>query len=212
MFEIIIYAFGIMYTPGPVNLLSLHSGLHGKISTALQFCMGVACAMLISFLLFGYTGAWLIQAEYQLIISAFGCSYIFYLAVKIFRAGSPIKEKEAEVSNSEKDTAGHQAGFQTGLLMQLFNPKGFIAILPIVSVQFPAAGITGSDILLWSAFLSLMASGAPGSYFLMGARMGKWIKKPGYFQWMNRIMSLLLIYVASDITMNHIVLPLTDIL
>jgi len=59
MVEIFAYAFGIMYTPGPVNLLSLNAGLNDEVSSALRFCVGVGLAMLLLFLLFGYTGAWL---------------------------------------------------------------------------------------------------------------------------------------------------------
>ena len=45
MLTIITYAFGIMYTPGPVNLLSVHSGIHGKFSSNVGFFIGVSCAM-----------------------------------------------------------------------------------------------------------------------------------------------------------------------
>ncbi|MCV6591001.1 MAG: hypothetical protein OIF57_18565 [Marinobacterium sp.] len=61
MVEILLYAFGIMYTPGPVNLLSLNGGINGHAVQGWRFCIGVGCAMWLLFLLFGYTGAWLVS-------------------------------------------------------------------------------------------------------------------------------------------------------
>lgn len=200
MVEILVYAFGIMYTPGPANLLSLNAGLNGQVSTTLHFCIGVTCAMLLLFLLFGYTGAWLVTPHYQLLISSAGCLYIAYLAYKVARTSIQLGDtKQTEQTESKLN-------FRSGLIMQLLNPKSFIAILPIVTVQFPAAEITGVSIFLWSLLLASLAFGAPSSYLLMGARLGRLISRPAYFRAFNLIMSLLLFYVAGDIAYSHVYL------
>jgi len=200
MVEILAYAFGIMYTPGPVNLLSLNEGLNGRSRASLGFCIGVGLAMLGLFLLFGYTGAWLVNSTYQLLISALGCSYIFYLGWKIARASVQLDDQGSEDKQA--------LTFRHGLLMQLLNPKAPVAILPIVTVQFPAAGISGTSIALWSILLSFMAFGAPGSYLLMGSRLGQLIRKPAYFHVFNSAMALLLFYVAAQISYQQVYLPL----
>ncbi|WP_271271105.1 LysE family translocator [Aliamphritea hakodatensis] len=201
MVEILAYAFGIMYTPGPSNLLSMNAGLNGQFRAPLMFCVGVACAMLLLFLLFGYSGAWLVSPGYQLLISCAGSVYIAYLAYKV--AGAHIK-----LTGSES-TAG-KLSFRSGLCMQLLNPKSFVAIFPIVTVQFPAAEISGSSIFVWSVLLSVLAFGAPGSYLLMGARLGKLIRKPRTFRLLNICMALLLLYVAGDIAYHHVYLKLSE--
>jgi len=203
MVEILAYAFGIMYTPGPVNLISLNAGLNGQVRSTVHFCVGVACAMFLLFLAFAYTGAWLVKPAYQLWISCAGSVYIAYLAYKISwsSAGSaPLDSAEAA------GTAAGKLSFKSGLIMQLLNPKAFVAILPIVSVQFPAAQISGAAIVAWSLLLSSLALGAPATYLLMGARLGKWITQPSYFRWLNLSMSILLLYVAGDIFYNHVFL------
>lgn len=203
MVEIVVYAIGIMYTPGPANLLSLNAGLNGRISSTLRFCLGVACAMLLLFLLFGYTGGWLVSPRYQWLISCAGSLYIAYLACKIAWASIGSSAVEPVVQEGVADS---NLSFQTGLFMQLLNPKAFIAILPIVTVQFPAAQISGSSILVWSLLLSCLAFGAPSSYMMMGARLGKLIRHPGYFRLLNLAMASLLLYVAADIAYNHVYL------
>ena len=205
MVEILAYALGIMYSPGPLNLLSLNAGLNGQIRSTLHFCVGVGCGMLLLFLVFGFTGAWLANPGFQLLISAGGSIYIAYLAYKIGResiisaATGPVTQ-----TNSKKI----ELNFRSGLTMQLLNPKSFIVILPIVTVQFPAAQISGGSIILWSLLLSSMAFGAPSSYLLMGARLGKLIRQPRFFRLLNLAMSLLLFYVAAEIGYSYVYLKL----
>lgn len=54
--DIFLYAFSVMYSPGPVNLMGLNAGLTGKFRRSMGFFAGVGCAMLVLFILFGYTG------------------------------------------------------------------------------------------------------------------------------------------------------------
>ena len=198
MIEILAFAFGIMYSPGPVNLVSLNAGLNGQIRSTLRFCVGVGCAMLLLLLLFGYTGAWLINERYQLFISAVGCLYIAYIACKIALSG---------LKGSAKTSAPEQPlNFKSGFVMQLLNPKSLVVILPIVTVQFPAVHISGSGIIIWSVLLASMAFGAPSCYLLMGNRLGKFIHNPFFFLVFNISMALLLWFVAIDIAYHHVFL------
>lgn len=199
MVEIFAYAFGIMYSPGPANLLSMNGGIQGSFIPTLRFCAGVGSAMLMLFLLFGYTGSLLVTPKSQLFTSVLGCIYISYLGYKLFCMPD---------NNRVNTTLETAPGFRSGLIMQLLNPKAFIAILPIATVQFPASKIDGSGILLWSAVLSLMAFGAPFVYLLLGARLGQYINQTGYFAWLNRAMALLLFSVAGDIAYQHLWLKL----
>jgi threonine/homoserine/homoserine lactone efflux protein len=161
--------------------------------------MGIASAMLLLFLLFGYTGSWLVNPNYQIIISSVGSVYIAYLALKIITANLlPSNSKTVA-----KKGLSNNLNFRSGLLMQLLNPKSFIAIVPIVTVQFPAAEITGQSIIFYSLLLSCLAFGAPSIYLLMGAKLSKLISHAYYFRVLSILMALLLLYVAIDIGYNH---------
>ncbi len=97
---------------------------------------------------------------------------ITYLAYKIARSSQQITD---EISADKVQPSTRRTGFRSGLMLQLLNPKSFVAILPIVTVQFPAAHISGASILLWSLLLAGLAFGAPGSYLFMGVRLSKLI-------------------------------------
>ena len=44
--------------------------------------------------------------------------------------------------------------YRDGLILQLLNPKGIVATLPVATLQFPAAGIQGPGLVVWSMGLA----------------------------------------------------------
>lgn len=199
MIEIFAYAIGVMYTPGPVNLLGLNAGLNGQFRAATGFYVGVGSAMLILFLTFGWIGSAFVGGNVLLVISLAGCTYIIYLAMRILRASVHVDESAGEA---------RALGFRDGLVIQLLNPKGVVATLPIATIQFPGAGIHGVGVVIWSGILALLAIGAPGSYALAGSVLGRRITRPAVFRWFNRVMALLLLYVAGAIGYDFVYRPL----
>ncbi|MGB0782025.1 MAG: LysE family translocator [Marinomonas sp.] len=187
MLEIFIYAFGVMYSPGPANMLALLAGVNGQGWRAFLYCTGVGVAMLILFLLIGYVGGDIIPEEYQSAIALIGGLYIAYLGVRIFQAS--FQQTSIHAQNTT-------VSFRTGLILQLCNPKSLVAIVPIVTVQFPRIPVEGAQIAVWSLVLSMMACGAPSVYLLAGSRLKKAAMNPVVMVWVNRVMALLLFYVA----------------
>jgi len=199
MLEIFAYAIGVMYTPGPVNLLGLHSGLNRKTRTHLGFFAGVGMAMFILFVLLGFVGLKIVNPQVLPFVSLAGCLYILHIAWKVVGAN-------VELSGRESDSKS--LSFRDGLLMQLLNPKALVATLPISTIQFPSVGITGSAIVIWSFVLAVLAFGAPTSYSLAGLVLGKRISNPSYFRVFNWMMAALLVYVSLTIGYEHVVTPL----
>ncbi|GHA93950.1 LysE family translocator [Modicisalibacter luteus] len=200
MLEIIAYALGVMYTPGPVNLLGLNAGLHGQAKASLGFFLGVGLAMFTLFVLFGLAGAAWVQGDMLAVIGALGCGYIFYLAIKIAKSS---------INMAAVRRTPRALRFRDGLIMQLCNPKGIVATLPIATIQFPAVGIHGVGLIVWSLGLAALAIGAPGSYALVGAVLGKRVEDPVILKGFSLTMSALLIAVSLSIGYEHVWLPLS---
>ena len=199
MLAIVAYALGVMYTPGPVNLLGLNVGINGQAKQSVGFCLGVGMAMLVYLLVLGWAGAAWISGNALILVSALGCSYILYLAVKIARANADL---------GEPDQAPRLLNFRDGLVMQLLNPKAIVATLPIATLQFPAAGIQGASLVVWALGLSAMAAGAPGSYVVIGSLVGDRIKSTRVVKGFNWLMAGLLVAVAISIGVEHVWVPL----
>ncbi|MCG9710487.1 MULTISPECIES: LysE family transporter [unclassified Pseudoalteromonas] len=198
MADIFAYAIGIMYTPGPINLLGLSSGLNKQTRSHLGFFIGVGSAMFILFVLLGYLGLQVINPQFLPYVSLIGCGYILYIAWKVAKAKVQVSDSSADASLS----------FFDGLFMQLLNPKALVATLPIATIQFPSADITGAAIVFWSFILAILAFGAPTSYSLAGLVLGKQVSRPGVFNVFNKLMAVLLVYVALMIAYEHVLTPL----
>lgn len=201
MLAIVAYALGVMYTPGPVNLLGLNVGINGQARQSVGFCLGVGTAMLVYLLVLGWAGAAWIDDSALVVVSALGCSYIVYLAIKLARSSADL---------SSLDNAPRLLNFRDGLVMQLLNPKAIVATLPITTLQFPAAGIEGASLVVWAFGLAMLAAGAPGSYIAIGSAVGSRVKSPLFVKGFNGLMAVLLIGVAVSIGVEHVWLPLTS--
>lgn len=199
MLNIILFSIGIMYTPGPVNLLSFNNGLQKTMAEQIPFSLGVSCALFFWFMLVGYAGSTIINEAMLPYLGALGCGFILYLAYKVMTS-------DVDVKNTNRPST--TLTFKDGLLLQLLNPKSFLVVLPVATIQFPAADIAGIQITVWSALLGLLGFGAPTAYCAAGLMIGQRINRPAYFKLFNTVMGLLLLFVAFDIAYQHVYLPL----
>ncbi|MGH8330916.1 MAG: LysE family translocator [Pseudomonas fluorescens] len=190
--DIFLYAFSVMYSPGPVNFMALNAGLTGRFRRSLGFFVGVGCALLVLFILFGYTGEAIISLAALPYISLVGGLYTLYLAYQVYTATTVVPGEASEPPVAAQKTLT----FWNGFLIQVLNPKGIMVVLPITSVMLPAAHITGSSIAIVSALLAIAGGGAPGVYSLLGAILGRRITRESYFTVFNRLMGLALVVCA----------------
>lgn len=189
--DIFLYAFSVMYSPGPVNFIALNAGLSGKFRRSLGFFVGVGCALLLLFILFGYTGEAIVSQAALPYISLLGSVYTLYLAYQVYGASGAVVEDQPAVT-----MPGKPLTFANGFLIQLLNPKGIMVVLPITSVMLPAAHISGGSIAMVSVLLAIAGGVAPGVYSLLGALLGRRITQESYFQLFNRVMGIALVVCA----------------
>ncbi|MCH7313173.1 LysE family transporter [Acinetobacter sp. ANC 3882] len=182
--EIFLYTLSVMYSPGPVNFMGLNAGLNGQFSRTLGFFAGVGCSMLVLFIVFGYAGAALIPHDYLHFIALIGALYTFYLAYKMMTAHTELDTDQ---------THNKALSFWNGFWIQSLNPKAILVILPVTTIMYPAAHITGSLILIVSFFISVGASGAPLLYSLAGSVIGKKLSNPIWLNRLNKILGIFLI-------------------
>lgn len=201
MLEILIFAIGVMYTPGPVNILSLNSGTQKQFHAHIPFCLGVASALTCWFLLIGYTGSLIINATVLPVIACLGVCFILYLAFKILLS---------KVEDIHSDKTAAVLTYKDGLFMALLNPKSPMVVLPVTTIQFPAANIDGIWIAVWSVCLGALSFGAPLSYALFGAYVSRYIRSNNYLKVMNIIMGVMLIAVAVEMGYSNVYLALVS--
>jgi threonine/homoserine/homoserine lactone efflux protein len=199
MIGIILFCIGLMYTPGPVNILSLNCGMQRSPAAHVPFCLGVGVALAFWFSLVGYAGTAVVGGGILPLIAGLGTCFILYLAWKVV---------SADVSSVRTGETVDALDFKDGLLMQLLNPKAFMVVVPVSTIQFPAAGIGGAEVAVWSVGLGALGVGAPLAYAAVGAMVSRRIDSIRYFKWLNYVMGGMLFLVAADMAYEHVYLAL----
>lgn len=197
--EIILYAMGMMYSPGPVNFMGLNAGLTGHFKQTINFFIGVGCAIMALFIILGYIGEAIIPHRYLPYISLVGAVYTYYLAYQMVFPTITMEEEDATVSTQKRLT------FWNGFLIQFLNPKGILLAFPIVAIMYPSAHITGINIALISCAISIGGGLAPGLYALAGDVIGKKIKNKIWIQRFTQLMGAMLIIVGSMMLYDFVI-------
>jgi threonine/homoserine/homoserine lactone efflux protein len=192
MLELSLYALGVMYSPGPVNLHALNMSLKGGFKVTIPFNLGVGVSMFGFFLFFGITGGELINDDVLKYMALIGSGYILYLAYRLYSSQPDI---ELPDTISDKNRTSFSL-FGEGLLMQLLNPKAIVATVPVGTLYFPAMDLSTDQIFMGSAILAILAIWAPGSYALIGHYVGGTIRNPLCFLIFNRSLATLLVWTA----------------
>ncbi len=201
MIELFLYAIGIMYSPGPVNLLGINIGLMNKIKQSLTFYAGIGTSLFMYFIILGFAGEKIVKKEYLIYFSIIGSVYILYLALKIWNSTTKIKD----------GSKGIDFNFKNAFIIQTLNPKSILAVLPIVTIHFPANNITGFKVFIVSIILAILGYFAPFVYSLIGKFLSHVIKNEMFFSVFNKIMSAFLIFVALSMFWEHVYLVLIGV-
>jgi threonine/homoserine/homoserine lactone efflux protein len=83
-----------------------------------------------------------------------------------------------------------------------------MVVLPVTTIQFPAAGIGGAAVAGWALALGALSVGAPLSYAAIGTLVFRRIDNARYFKWLNYAMGAMLFLVAGDMAYEHVYLAL----
>jgi len=73
--------------------------------------------------------------------------------------------------------------------------------VPLATNQFPAAGIAGGSLVVWSVGLAFLGLGTPSLYYGCGRLLGRRIYQASYLKWINRLMAVFLLFVAVNMGM-----------
>ncbi|WP_353226365.1 LysE family translocator [Salinisphaera hydrothermalis] len=184
-----------MYTPGPVNLIGLNSGLRSRLLSSLPFFTGVGLAMFAWFTILGLAGQALVPELIVPYLALAGGLYTIYLATQIIR--SDITDGDLHTSEEKPLT------FASGFLIQFLNPKGMLVVVPISAVMFPAAHIVGVELITAAAGIAIGAGLAPALYCLIGNLVGARVQSAKFFKAANLTLGALLAVVGVAILYEY---------
>ena len=180
-----LFSLSMSISPGPVNLITLSTGVNHGFRNAMPFVSGATVGFTLLLLMVGL-GIGRIAAQNQelmMLLSYLGAGFICYMGYKVATANSDI-----EIVNDTRPT------FIQGVLLQWLNPKAWIACLSGVT----AFNLADDDSLLY-VFVGLyfvICYACVSSWALVGDRISSLLAERSNLRVFNRVMGSILIVVA----------------
>lgn len=179
------FALSMSASPGPVNLLILSNALSQGWRHTLPLVSGATLGFiaLLSLLAVGLQALSPLPAHMLQGMSYLALLYTVYLAAKI-----------ACAKVESQQSSAMPAGFVYGALMQILNPKAWLACLAGISLFAEAE--KPMQIWLFIAIYFVLCYLALASWAYAGAQAGRFLREPRSLRQLNFILSGLLLVSA----------------
>ncbi|MCX4026812.1 LysE family translocator [Endozoicomonas sp. SM1973] len=181
--------FPLVFSPGPANIMFAANGANVGLRKSFPLMLGVDSVVLIKSILVG-VGLGSTLAVYPEVIAYFqviGSLYIFWLAMKFIK---PLNETTS--------TQASYFGFKDGIILQLFNSKGWLMVILMFTLFTDQSAEEYGEYGI--AIMIVMLSGLNILTHIvwigMGALIIKLITKSSYLQYVNYSFALSLILVG----------------
>jgi len=197
------FALSMSISPGPVNLITLSTGInHGFIRT-LPFVAGASIGFSLLLFLLGLGLSFGLEALPQFLIMALqggGALFIAYMGYGMFRSSSK------GMDNPQPNKELSPPGFAKGFLLQWLNPKAWIACISgITAFQISQSF---SLLILFTTLYLVICFASISCWAALGNTLKGNLKNPKVLNNFNRMMGLCLILVASYLLLS--IFPLSS--
>lgn len=193
IFAMCLYSLSMSITPGPVNLITLTTGINHGFKNALPFVSGASSgfALLLYCIGLGFNQ---IFNEYSFLIEVFGLLgsiFIGYIGYKI-----AVSTPKIQMGKNEYPTFVH------GVALQWLNPKAWIASIAGISA-FNLAGSNNQLITFVSIYFTICYLSI-SIWAFIGAKFSALLSKPKHLRIFNIIMGVSLIGVSFYLMFSQI--------
>lgn len=180
------FSISMSFSPGPVNVLALSSGLRVGFKKSLAFVLGATLGFTLLLYFIG-AGLALVMLESPIFMTALsvgGSSFIAYSGWQLLKSKT----------TSNKDEHSSKLKFIDGFILQWLNPKAWVACLASVS----AFSLTAHSLLLqFTLIYFFVCFFGISSWVYIGTRAAKLIHSHRFHYWCNKLLGGLLIIIAA---------------
>lgn len=184
-------------TPGPVNIVTLNSGLNYGFRQTILYVSGATFGFTLLLLILGMGLSSMMMAYPMMLqfISYIGAAYMFYMGYNIMMSKSSL-DNQSELNQAP--------GFIDGALLQWCNPKAWMACLSGLSTFTSATSIM--PLITFVSIYFVICYVCIGIWAAAGMKLKTILTSECYMRWFTRLMGLLLI--ATSIYMGFSALTL----
>ncbi|WP_370277519.1 LysE family translocator [Pontibacterium sp.] len=180
-----LFSLSMSISPGPVNLITLSTGVNHGVRSAMPFVAGatVGFSILLLFIGLGVGQVAAENTELMAILGYIGSGFICYMGYKIATS-----DGDVEIKRQNRPT------FLQGAALQLLNPKAWIACLAGVSAFNLSASYEA--LMVFSILYFVICYASVSSWAVLGSRISKYISEERKLQVFNQMMGAVLILIS----------------
>lgn len=185
---LIVFLFPLAYSPGPGNMFFAATGARFGFAATVPANAGYHVATWLVTALMGFGFAAVAQSAPGLFIAIkwAGSAYVLFLAWKLFGAGASDRQADAK-----------PAGFASGALLLVLNPKAYVIIALMFSQFLTGTGLSSTVAILWlSTVFTLNNLIAFFVWITVGDTLARRFRDPAHAHHLNRLFGAILGLVA----------------
>ncbi|MGL4768347.1 MAG: LysE family translocator [Formosimonas sp.] len=192
------FAYVSSITPGPNNIMLLHSGARFGFKRSVPHLLGVSLGFgFMLFLCCIGVAAVILQVPYaQTVLKVAGCAYMLWLTYNLWQSGA--LPDEATLQDDSKATAKPMT-FMQAALFQYVNPKAWMMGLSVPSAYLPSSGSIVLNSVFAVVFFTLINLACCGTWVQGGAAMRGLMRNPRLAQVVNWTIVLMTLYCAVSV-------------
>lgn len=187
-YALVSYIVIMSITPGPNNLMLASSGVNFGFWRSVPHILGIAFGHSLQFALTALMLQWILNwlANWRLFLAFFACSYLLYLAWKIFHAGKPEEKKRLRPMS-----------FIGAAAFQWLNPKGWVMVINTAILFLPSGQENMlHPIAMLALILSVVNIPCVALWAWLGDGMRRFLNDAQHLFYFNAVMALLLALTA----------------
>ncbi len=211
IFAMATFALSMSISPGPVNLITLTSGINYGFVRTLPFVAGasIGFSLLLLSLGLGFNlGFDYIPPSLMVVLQILGALFIAYLGLKLMMSSA---ELEMNGKDSGKDSGKHESlpSFSKGLLLQWLNPKAWIACLSGITAFQLSESMT--LLMSFTTLYLIICFFSISGWAALGNKLKVLLKSANHLMRFNQLMGLGLITIAGYLLFNPLLHAALDI-
>ena len=192
------FAFVTSVTPGPNNIMLLHSGARFGFNRTIPHMVGIASgfAVMIFLCCIGVAAVVLGFPATDWVLKIVGSLYMLWLAWKLWKNGAVPADIQTDTSATDKATP---MTLMQAALFQYVNPKAWMMALTLPAVYLPKTGSLWVNTLIACALCAVINIASVSVWARGGQMLQKFLHKPQWMHIANVTIVLMTVYCAVSV-------------
>ena len=203
LFAMATFAFVTSVTPGPNNIMLLHSGARFGFKRTIPHMVGISTgfAVMIFLCCIGVAAVVLGYPATNLALKIIGSIYMLWLTWKLWKNGAVPKNinPDGNLPDAQNKNAATPMTLMQAALFQYVNPKAWMMALTLPAVYLPKTGSLWVNTLIACALCAVINLVSVSVWARGGEMLQDFLHKPHYAQIANSAIVLMTLYCALSV-------------